>query len=220
MKTRYRLTRRGIRGNKFYCVDKATGKRTSLHTSDEEEARQIVEARNQSERQPVLNLQIAKAYLAGTNGITTRTWQNAIEALTNTKQRANQQRWRTAAKDRAFVPLLPRVIIETPAELLLQVLRAGTVSTNVFLRRLHNFCVDMNWLPWPLIPKRQWPAVRFKNKRAITAEEHQKIVAAEVNPERKTLYQLCWQLGASQGDIARLKGEDVDWQNSTVSFFR
>jgi len=29
----------------------------------------------------------------------------------------------------------------------------GTVSTNVYLRRLHNFCVDMNWLPWPLVPK-------------------------------------------------------------------
>ena len=90
-------------------------------------------------------------------------------------------------------------------------LQAGTVSTNVFLRRLHNFCVDMNWLPWPLIPKRQWPAVRFKDKRAITLEEHQQIIAAEVNPERKALYQLCWHLGASQGDIANLKGEDVDW---------
>ena len=151
MKTRYRLTRRGIRGDRFYCVDTTTGKRTSLRTTNEEEARQVVEAKNQSERQPVLNLQIAKAYLAGTdNGIATRTWQNAIESLTNTKQGANQQRWRTAAKDKAFVPLLPRIIIETPCELLLKVLQTGTVSTNVFLRRLHNFCVDMNWLPWPL----------------------------------------------------------------------
>jgi integrase len=62
--------------------------------------------------------------------------------------------------------------------------------------------------------------VKFKDKRAITLEEHQKIIAAEVNPERKTLYQLCWHLGASQGDIANLKGEDVDWTNGTVSFTR
>jgi integrase len=27
-------------------------------------------------------------------------------------------------------------------------------------------------------------------------------------------------LGASQGDIANLKGEDVDWENNTVSFTR
>ncbi len=99
-------------------------------------------------------------------------------------------------------------------------MQTGKVSTNVSLRRLHNFCVDMNWLPWPLIPKRQWPAVKFKEKRAITLKEHQKIIAAEVNPERKKLYQLCWHLGASQGDIANLKGEDVDWANSTVSFVR
>jgi len=44
MKTRYRLTRRGIRGNKFYCVDTTTGKRTSLGTTNEDEARQIIEA--------------------------------------------------------------------------------------------------------------------------------------------------------------------------------
>jgi hypothetical protein len=141
MKTRYRLTRRGIRGNKFYCVDRTTGKRTSLQTTDEEEARQIVEAKNQAERQPVLNLQIAKAYLAGTdNGIATRTWHDAIEDLASTKHGANQLRWRTAAKDKAFAPLLPQIIIETRAEALLNVLQSGTVSTNVFLRRLHNFC--------------------------------------------------------------------------------
>jgi integrase len=62
--------------------------------------------------------------------------------------------------------------------------------------------------------------VKFKEKRAITLEEHQRIIAAEVNPERKALYQLCWHLGGSQGDIANMKGEDVDWKNSTVSFTR
>jgi len=221
MNNRYRLICRGGRGGQFYCVDKTTGKRTSLKTNNEDEAHQIVEARNQAERQPVLNLQIAKAYLAGTdNGIATRTWQNALDALIASKQGSNQHRWKTAAKDKALVPILPRVIVETSAELLFKVMLKGTVSTNVYLRRLHNFCVDMNWLPWPLIPKRQWPAVKFKEKRAIKLEEHQKIIAAEVNPERKALYQLCWHLGASQGDIANLKAEDVDWKNETVGFTR
>jgi integrase len=221
MKTRYRLIYRGERGRQFYCVDSETGRRFSLKTKDRDAAEQIVLAKNQSLRQPTLNLQIAKAYLAGTdNGVATRTWQNALESLTNTKHGENQIRWRIAARDKALAPLLPRVIIETPGEALLNAMQAGTVSTNVFLRRLHNFCVDMNWLPWPLVPKRQWPAVKFKDKRAITLEEHQKIIAAEVNPERKHLYQLCWHLGASQGDIANLKGEDVDWTNGTVSFTR
>ena len=221
MKTRYRLTRRGSRGDKFYCIDTRTGERTSLHTNDADAARQIVMAKNQAERQPVLNLQIAKAYLAGTDsGITTRTWGHALEALTATKHEANQHRWRTVAKDKALAPLLPKVIIETQGELLLKAMQAGCVSTNIYLRRLHNFCLDMNWLPWPLIPKRQWPAIRFKDKRAIIWEEHCQIVAREKNPERKAFYQLAWHLGASQSDLAHLQAEDVDWSARIICFVR
>ena len=33
----------------------------------------------------------------------------------------------------------------------------------------------------------------------------EQIIAAELNPERKALYQLCWYLGGSQSDIANLK---------------
>ena len=65
MSNRIRLTSRGSRGGTFYCVEKTTGKRTSLKTTNRDEARQIVDAKNQAERRPVLNLQIAKAYLAG-----------------------------------------------------------------------------------------------------------------------------------------------------------
>lgn len=221
MKARYRLIRRGIRGGAFYSVDTRTGKRISLSTSDKDEAERIIAAKNEAERQPVLNLHIAKAYLAGSdNGMNTRTWQQAVTQLMESKHGANKERWRRVAKDKALLPLLTRVIIETRAEHLLQAMKVGTVSTNVYLRRLHNFCVEMNWLAWPLIPKRQWPAVRFKEKRAITLEEHQKIIASEGNPERKVFYQLCWHLGGSQGDIALLRGEDVDWSNYTVSFFR
>jgi integrase len=202
-------------------VDTKTGKRTSLRTGNDDEAQQIIEAKNQAECQPVLNLQIAKAYLAGTdNGITIRTWQHAFESLIATKQEASQHRWRTAAKDRAFDLIRHRVIIETQGEALLRVLQMGTVSTNVYLRRLHNLCLDMNWLPWPLVPKRQWPAVRFKDKRAITLEEHLRIVEREQNPERKAFYQLAWSLGASQSDLAHLQAEDVDWQARIICFIR
>jgi integrase len=205
----------------YYAVDKTTGKPNSLHTTNEDEAQQIIEAKNNSVRQPILNLQIAKAYLAGSdNGMKTRTWQNAIEALIGTKKGANQERWLCVAKDKALAPLLPKVIIETQGELLLCVLQCGKVSTNVYLRRLHNFCVDMNWLLWPLVPKRQWPAVEFKEKRAITLAEHLAIVARENNPERKAFYKLAWYLGASQSDLAFLQAEDVDWNNNVISYRR
>jgi len=149
VKARYRLIRRGSRGGAYYCVDTETGQRSSLGVIAEDEAQQIVQAKNQARRQPMLNLQIAKAYLVGTDSaITTRTWQQAIEALINTKYDANRIRWQRVLKDPALAPLWSRVIIETTGESLLKILNVGTVSTNVFLRRLHNFCVDMNWLAW------------------------------------------------------------------------
>ncbi len=50
MNTRYRLIFRGVRGGMYYCVDKTTGKRTSLQTTNEEEARQVIEASHRSKR--------------------------------------------------------------------------------------------------------------------------------------------------------------------------
>src|SRR6266542_3360496 len=100
MKARYRLICRTLRGNKYYCVD-VTGKRTSLGTANEDDAQQIVLAKNQALRQPVLNLQIARAYLTGTDSAaSTRTWQHALDALIETKRGANQDRWRSMAAER------------------------------------------------------------------------------------------------------------------------
>jgi integrase len=140
-----------------------------------------------------------------------------MDELTKTKSDTTRHRHETAMKDKAFDLIRNLLILETRSAHFPKVLELGTVSTNVYLRRIHNFALDMNWLPWSILPKRQWPKVKFKEKRAITLEEHQRIIAAEVNPERKTLYQLCWHLGASQGDIASLRDEDVDW---TTSFLR
>jgi integrase len=111
-------------------------------------------------------------------------------------------------------------VLETRAEHFLRVLEAGKVSTNVYLRRIHNFALDMNWLPWPVLPKRQWPKVEHKDKRAITIEEHQAIVAREQNPERKAFYQLAWHLGASQTDMALLETSNIDWEHNVLSYER
>jgi hypothetical protein len=133
METRYRLIRRGARGGNFYCVDTQTGRRASLHTSNEGDARQIINAKNEALRQPMLNLQIAKAYLYGAdNGIATRTWQNALDALIASKKGENQNRWKRGGKEKPFDLIRDQVIIETSGELLLKVLRKGTVSTNIY----------------------------------------------------------------------------------------
>ena len=65
MKPRYRLIIRRGRGATFYCVDRLTKKRTSLQTADRYEADRILHAKNEAAIQPMLNLQIARAYLFG-----------------------------------------------------------------------------------------------------------------------------------------------------------
>jgi integrase len=221
MNARYRLIYRGHRGGMFYGVDKTTGKRTSLKTTDKAEATRTIAAMNEAGQQPAMNLSLARVYLRHSDPlVSARTWQTVFEEIIRSKSGENQIRWQVMAKSKWFDPIRQRLLIETQAEHLLNVLQCGKVSINVYLRRMHNFALDMNWLPASILPKRQWPAVQFKTKRAITLAEHQQIIAAEVNPERKALYQLCWHLGASQGDIANLKGEDVDWPQGTVSFTR
>ena len=71
-----------------------------------------------------------------------------------------------------------------------------------------------------VIVKRQWPKVQFKDKRAITWEEHQAIVTRELNPERKAFYKLAWHMGASQSDLANLEAENIDWEHNVISFAR
>ncbi len=221
MKTRYRLIRRGVRSGAFYCVDTKTGKRTSLQTGSVDEARQVIQAKNEAERQPFINLQIARAYLMASDpGISTRTWQSVMEEIPKTKKGENQARWLSAIKDKALDLIRDEPVLGTTAERFLRVLETGTISTNVFLRRLHNFALDLNWLPCPMIPKRSWPPVRFKSKRAITREEHERIIEREKNPEINAFYQMCWHLGGSQSDVATLTAEDVDWQAGTICFSR
>jgi hypothetical protein len=64
------------------------------------------------------------------------------------------------------------------------------------------------------------PQIIHGEKRAITWEEHCRIVARERNLERRDFYELCWHLGGSQSDIAALKAEDFDYVNRSFCYAR
>ena len=220
MKSRFILYRRQ-RGGMFYIEDTHTRKQESLGTKIRAEAAALLNARNESIRQPQLNLQIAKAYLAGTDsGVSTRTWRDAFNAIIENKTASTKERWQRGARQKAFDLIHPLIIVETQAEHLFACLKAGTVSTNILLRELHNFCISMNWLAWPIIPKRLWPKIEYGPKRAITADEHRMIVERERNVELRALYELCWHLGGSQTDIANLAAENIDWSDRVIAYAR
>ena len=144
MTTRYRLIRRGIRGGNFLPGQHHWKARQILSTSDATKpSRSCMTPRTRhsaSQCHEPANCQ--SLFSRHRYGITTRTWQQAIEALTATKHGANPHRWQTAAKDKAFQIIRQRVIIKTQGEALLKVLNAGTVSTNVLLAQVAQF------LPW------------------------------------------------------------------------
>jgi len=95
-----------------------------------------------------MNLQIAQVYLQhGDPSLTARTWQNVMDLMADSKSGSTSKRWQSAIRDAAFDAIRNRKLIETTAEHFLAVLKAGTISTNMFLRRLHNYTVDMRWIP-------------------------------------------------------------------------
>ncbi len=218
MKPKFRLFRRG----KVYCCqNNETGKPASLRTKDKDEARVLLASRNEAHRQPALNLQIARAYLqAGDPDVATRTWQTVMDEMGKTRAGSTRTRYEGAAKDAAFDLIRNVVILETNAQHFLSVLETGTVSTNVYLRRFHNFAIAMNWLPWPILPLKRWPQVTYQEKRAITWEEHQRIVQREPNEATQAFYELCWHLGGSQSDVANLRAEDIDWDKRALVYIR
>ena len=219
MKNRYRVFRRGW--GTFYCEDLVTKKQTTLKTRDKDEAYRLVAAQNENEDAPAFSLHLARVYWkAGDPVAAQRTWQHVMDEIPKLKTGETHHRWLTAIKDKAFASLRNLVVLETQAEHFLKVLENGSISTNIYLRRIHNFALDMNWLPWPVLPKKRWPAIKFKDKRGITLAEHLAIVSRELNPERKAFYQLAWHLGAAQSDIAFLEAENIDWEHSVISFAR
>lgn len=209
------------RGSVYYAFDDQTKRFESLKTQDRNVALRLLHAKNEACQQPSINLHIARAYLMASDpAAKSRTWAHVMDKMIRVKTGETHARWKRAALDPAFTVIRNLPLLETRVEQLLTVLSSGTVSTNVCLRRLHSFALDVNWLPCPILPRHQWPAVHYGEHRAITEEEHRQLVAAELNTYRRAFYEFCWHLGGSQGDIASLHAQDVNWADHTVAYRR
>ena len=137
-----------------------------------------------------------------------------------TKKGSNRIRCERAVLDKEYDRIRDLQLIETRAEHFLKVLESGKVSTNNYLRCLQ-FRRGHGWLPWPVMPKKQWPGFGTKPKRAITHEEHELVLNRARDPEMKGFLWCCWHLGGSQSELARGSRRRM-WIGETwrVSFFR
>jgi integrase len=218
MKTKYTLFRRG---ETFYIQDRATGKQTSLRTKDEAEGRRLLEARNEAQRQPLLNLHLARAYLTASDpAFVERTWQTVMEQLQARGKDSSRERYANVFKSSAFDGLRHKRLLETTTDDFLAVFKDGKVSIVNFLKRLHNFAVSLGWIAIPIVAPYLWPKYEPKDRRGITLDEHQSILAAEKKAEWKLFLELLWETGAAQSDAANFKAEDIDWPTRTISYFR
>jgi integrase len=221
----------------YYLKNKTTGEQTSLKTQDRDEAQRLLQAHNETRSQPHFNLALARVYINGADPkLVTRTWQEVMEHIVAKKADETRRRWDVAILDKNFDCIRNLPVAETRPEHFDRALADGKVSTNVYLRRIHNHALGMEWLLKSVIPRLQWPRPVFRPKRAITFEEHIKIVEAETAAgrrnrgsrnsfqphydERRDFYELLWHTGASQTDAACLTAGDVNWSAHTISYCR
>jgi integrase len=220
MKKAYRMYKREKTGV-YYIENNRTHQQRSLRTMDEDEAQRLLDAENQARQTPALNLQLGKVYLTNADPqMGSRDWQDAINELGSHGKDSSQTRCQRELKSKAFDLIRNKPIIETTGEDLKAVLKRGGAATNNYLRRLHNLALGNGWIHWNVIPPKQWPKCAKKPKRAITLEEHTRIIAAEKNDERRLYYEMLWFIGAAQTDCSLLTVENVDWKTRVLTYQR
>lgn len=226
MRNRFRLIHRG--NGYYYWHDTVTGERQSLETRDKVMANRLLMAKNQSFEQPALNLAMARAYLMGKSPqMVTRTWKDVMDAKEERYRHqgvvSTLKRWQKVCRSQPFQHILDRCLVETEPEHFLSVLhhpQAGT-STNVWLRILHNYALDMSWLLAPVLAKKVWPKIQYRDRRGITEKEHLLILEkAKDHPEECNYYKLLWETGGSQTDIATLTADRIDWEQKSLLYRR
>ena len=218
MKTKFTMFRRGAM---FYMQDSATGKQTSLRTKDEAEASSLLNARNAAQQQPTLNLHLARAYLSASDpAFVERTWQTVMQQLQARGKASSRERFATAFKSPALDGLRHKKLLETTSDDFFAVFKCAKPSTICFLKRLHHLALSAGWIALPIVAPNLWPKYKPKDRRGITHDEHQSLLAKEKNAEWKLYLELLWETGAAQADAASFKAEDIDWQTRTISYFR
>ena len=221
MKNRYRLFKRGP---VFYAHDSETNKQESLQTRDKREAQRILMAKNEAQDNRLLNIKIAEAHLAAHDPLMiTRTWQDVMDYMMSREDEIRAStlaRVKVAFASKPFDIIRKKKLVESVSSDFLRVLKAGGSSTNVWLRVLHNTALKLDWLVHRVLSQAAWPKVKYGITRAITAEEHKKILAVVKDEEERQFYDLLWHIGASPVDAANLTEKNIDWENRLIQFFR
>lgn len=209
------------RGNRFYAQHRVTGEQKSLKTSNRENAEELLFALNKSQESASQAREMAMVYFRRSDPeATTRTWEVLFEAYVQSRKQSCWERVRRAVNEKNLCQVQNLKLVDTLPNEFIAVLRRCKRSSQYHVRLAFNHGVKLNWVDKDLIPESLWPKVRWNHFRAITREEHEKICASVEDPERRNFYELCWHLGASQGDTANLEASNIDWNKRLLIYRR
>ena len=86
----------------------------------------MIHASNEAHRQPVLNLQLARAYLTASDpAFVERTWQTAMAQLQARGKDSSRERYESVFKSRSFDGLRHKRLMETTADDFFAVFKRG-----------------------------------------------------------------------------------------------
>ncbi len=224
MQSKFRLYRRTSRSSgTYYAQDCATGARESLGTKVRAEAEKLLQAKNEAHAQPTLSRELAKVYVhAQDPRFGERTWGDVARLIDGAYEGATKQRFEKFLKSKPVRGLMQQKLVATNSSDFLEAFahpKAG-VSTNVQMRILHNRALDLEWILRPVLSRKAWPKIKYGARRGITQAEHEAVLAITPNKEYRLYFELLWQTGGSQSDIAHLRAEDVDWTKRRLYYAR
>jgi hypothetical protein len=219
MKNAYRLYRRNT--GVFYLENNDSGIQKSLRTKDSCQAEKLLNAANDERQATDLNLSLGKTYLTHADpAALKRVWQMVIDELSSRGKEPTRRRYVREFRSKAYDLIREKPLVQTTSDDLRTVMKRGTKTTNRALRTLHNLALGSGWIHWNIINPRQWPECPETPRRAITQEEHEKIIAADGNDERRYYYQMLWEIGAAQTDCSLLTAEMFNWEKRVLTYQR
>jgi integrase len=178
---------------------------------------------NQQAEQPQMNVEMAKVYLSSKSvEMLTRTWEDVMNDMAEAYRGSTLHRWKVVIKSQPFQELRKIQLLDTERTHFMSVLqhpKAGT-STQKWLRIMHNRALDLAWLLTPVMARRFWPKLNTKRAKAITFEQHTRLIEAVKEDEFRRYLQMLWEIGGSQTDTARLRRDNVDIFNRRLTYSR
>ena len=100
-----------------------------------------------------------------------------MEQLQSRGKDSSRERYKTVFKSSCYDALRNKKLLETTADDFFAVFKDGKVSIVYFLKRLHNFALSLGWIALPVVAPYLWPKYEAKDRRGITPEEQQSILA-------------------------------------------